>query len=175
MYSLTDQYMENLASYYEKDDLKSESMIVVGDATVPYSSKTVINANKLSDVKNILNQVYADKEDYKSDEILDSDAYIYMKTGEIPKDAPKNYEIAEIDSVKVDGVTFKTFAVEYDTEYENEETSTDDKDKEPVIVHTQQLACYTDTEDAIEILVVQEEYDQEKGIELLHEFIGAKG
>lgn len=169
MYSLTDQYLENLASYYEMDSVTSDSMIVIGDTTTPYQSNTIINANSLSDVKAILNQVYADEEDYKSDDIIDSAAYVYMTTGEIPEDAPDNFEISEVDECKSEDVTYKVFKIEYDTTYEAE-----GEGEEATTVHTQQLSAYSDTEDAIEIIINQAEFNQEEGIALLHEFLNVE-
>lgn len=171
-YSLTDQYMENLASYYDMDTIKSDSMVVVGDSTVPYSSKTIINANCLSDVKTILEQLHSDDESYDPESVLDSEAYTYMKTGKIPDDAPDNYEIKEVDSFKQGKVEFKVFLVEYDNTYENE--AEDEEDAEPVVVHTKQLAAYSDTEDAVEVVLMQEEFNKEEGLKLLREFLNAK-
>lgn len=167
-FSLTDQYIDNLETYYNIDEIKSENMVVVGDSAEPYSSKSVIDANCLSDVKEMLAQVHKDDEGYDPDEVLESEAYTYMKTGKLPENIPDNYRIKEVDSFKQGDITFRVFKVEYDTDYEGE------TEEDKTTVHTEQLAAYSDTEDAVEVILIQESYDQKKGLRDIREFLNAE-
>lgn len=170
-YSLTDQYLDNLSSYYSKDSIKSDSMIVVGDAISPYDSKIVINANKLSDTLNMLKQLYGD--DFKDEDMQDAEAYTYMKTGKLPDKLPLNYKIEEVDTYKVDGTEYVAYEVNYDTEYETEQDE-DTKESKKETVHTQQISCYSKTEDSVEIIVYQSEFNREESLSALKEFLGVK-
>lgn len=179
-YSLSDQYLENLASYYKVDKLNADSLVVLGDATTPYESKTVLNADKLSDVSNILKQVYG--KDYKAEDVIESEAYTYMKTGKIPDNAPTNYEIEEVKTYDVDGITYKAYEVNYDTTYEaSTEPSTEAVPSteaatgtESQVVHTHQICCYSNTKDAVEIIIYQQTFDKDAALNMLSDFLGVK-
>lgn len=174
-YSLSDQYLDNLKTYYKVDKLKSDSLVVVGDKNTPYDSDTIINADKLSDVNDMLSQLYGD--DYKEEEVQQSEAYTYMKTGKIPDDAPDNYKIDEVETVKVDGIEYVIYEVNYDTTYENTSDSTKSTESTEAAtstVHTQQLACYSKTDDAMEIIVYQTKFNKDSALKYLKEFLGAK-
>lgn len=184
-YSLSDQYLNNLKDYYSVSSVKSDTMVVVGDSESPYSAKTLINANKLSDVSNMFNQL-----GYETTEadMLQSEAYVYMTTGELPEELPLNYKIDEVDKWKVNGVEFVAYEVSYDTEYEKEaeETESDEKKesgedegessdkKEVETVHTEEICCYSNTEDPIEIVIYQSEFDKDSAVKYLKEFLGVK-
>ncbi len=175
-YSLTDQYLDSLGSYYDKDSIVSDSMVVVGDDASTYSAKTVINANRLSDTFSMLKQLYG--EDFKKDEMVDSEAYTYMKTGKLPEELPLNYKIDEIDTYTVDGIEFVAYEVNYDTEYDmsTDETAsgsaTEDTEAKKETVHTQQISCYSKTEDSVEIIIYQTDFDRDSAVKILKEFIG---
>lgn len=182
-YSITDQYLANMGSYYGKTDLKSDSFYVVGNNEISSSATKVINANKLSDVKNLLKQLYGDE--YKDDEVKEAFAVTYMKTGKIPKDAPDSYKIDELDKFKVNGVTFTVYEINYDTTYdisddgtnatESDSKSKKDKDsKKTETVHTQEICAYSDTEDILEIVLYQEVFDKEVALKDIKAFLGAK-
>ncbi len=189
-YSLTDQYIENLKSYYQSDSITSDSMICVGDKDTPYDSGTVINANKLSDISNMLKQLYGDE--FKEEDVVQSEAYTYMTTGKLPEELPDNYKIDEIDTYTVDGIEYVAYEVNYDMTYqlEDEETSTEEtpteytdeslsqesteESTEPseTTVHTQQVCCYSKTDDSVEILIYQSEFNRDEAVKLLKEFLG---
>lgn len=201
-YSLTDQYLDNLKGYYGVDEVASDNMVVVGDAAGPYEAKTVINANTLSDTRNMLKQLYGDE--FKEDEVIDAEAYTYMKTGKLPDTLPLNYKIDELKTYEVNGVEFVVYEVNYDTEYQTEENQTadttgetpiegsigdekakedgeSDKDEEESedkgnveTVHTQQLSCYSKTDDAVEIILYQTEFNKEEALKTLESFLGVE-
>lgn len=166
-FSLSDQYLENLSDYYKVDSISTDSLVVVGDADTPYSSKTIINADTISDVQNILSQVYGD--DFDASEVIESEAYVYMKTGKVPENAADNYKIEEVKTYKVDGIEYVAYEVNYDTTYEAEEEGEKDE-----TVHTQQISCYSKTDDAMEIIVYQAEFDRESALNALEEFLGVE-
>lgn len=186
-YSLTDQYLENMGAYYGNTDVKSDNFYVVGNNQVASSATTLINANTRSDVKELMKQLYPD---FNEDEMSEAPAYEYMTKGKIPENAPDNFEIEELGTFKVDGVTYKVYHNSYDTTYEvgdSPESASDDfksegedKDKEKTekpkteVVHTDEVCAYSDTKDPIEILVYQEVFDKDKALELVKGFVGAK-
>lgn len=175
-YSLTDQYLESLSGYYNGNDVSSDSVIVVGDSDTPYQSKTLINCDKLSDISDMLSQLYG--EDYDPSEVIQSEAYIYMTTGKIPDNAADNYKIDEIETFKVGDVEFVAYEVNYDTTYKDEtgKDKTEDETEiaEDQTVHTQQISCYSKTDDAIEIIIYQTEFNRDEAMKLLKEFCGVK-
>lgn len=175
-YSLSDQYMVSLASYYGVDDMTSDSIVVVGDNANTFSSGTIINADSLSDVASMLSQIYG--EDVDTDSIVNSEAYTYMTTGELPSDLPLNYEIEELDTYTVNGIEFVVYEVNYDTEYyssdDTDEDSTEIAEVETEVVHTQQISCYSKTEDSLEIIIYQDEFDRDAALSLLKEFLGVE-
>ena len=174
-YSLSDQYISNLSDYYGVDDLDTD-IVVVGDNVNTFSCNTIINADALSDVSGMLKQIYGDS--YDESDVVTSEAYTYMTTGELPEDLPLNYTCEEIATYTVDGIDFVAYEVNYDTEYVNEEStesveSTEEAEPSTTTVHTQQIACYSKTDDSLEIIIYQNEFDKEAALEALEEFIGA--
>lgn len=170
-YSLTDQYLESIGKYYGKTDVKSDSMFVVGDGGTQNESSIILNANKTSDLENLLKQLYGDK--FDSSKIKMAEAYTYMKTGKLPKELPDNYKIKEAGEWTVDGIKFKAYKVSFDTTYN---TGSKDKSEAKQTVHTDEICCYTDTsqDDTCEIIINQQKFDQKKAIKALKKFIGAK-
>lgn len=175
-YSITDQYLNNMGAYYGKEDLKSDSFYVVGNNQVSSSATKVINANKLSDVKNILKQLYGNE--YKEDQVKEAVAVTYMKTGKLPKDLPDNYKIKELDKIKVaGGITFTVYKVDYDTTYDlsdKDATKQTAKGKNKQTVHTQEICAYSDTDDIVEIVLYQEVFDKAEALKDIKAFLGAK-
>lgn len=171
-YSLSDQYLDNLKTYSGVDTLESDDMIVVGDEDSVYSSNTVINVDTLSNVSNMLRQLYGDS--YDAESMTLSEAYVYMTTGELPDDVPLNYEIEEIKTYEVNGITYKCYEVNYDTEYESESADEESTETGTEIVHTQQIACYSNTEDAIELICYQTTFNRDEALGYIEEFLGVK-
>lgn len=168
-YSLSDQYAENLSEYYGVDDLDIGSLAVIGDAPAVYNSNTMINADTISNVKNLLSQVNDDS--YNVEDFQMSEAYTYMTTGSLPEELPMNYKLEEVGSYTIDGVNFKAYDVSFDTEYVDESVSTNDV----TTVHTQQLVCYSDTsDDILEVIIYQSEYNKDKALDYLKDFLGVK-
>jgi len=169
-YSLTDQYLENLAKSYGVDSVDAKNMIVVGDSAVATQCTTLINANKLSEVQSMLKQIYG--ESYTDDSVVEAESYVYMKTGKLPEELPLNYNIEEVAKYTVDGMNYVVYDVSYDTEYEVDED--EDESTAPVTetIKTQQLTCYSKNEDTIEIVLYQSEFNKELALEKLEEFLG---
>lgn len=171
-YSLSDQYLENISEYYGVENLTSDTIAMMGDNSELYSSNTVISVDVISDVANIMKQIYGD--DFNEDELVTSEAYTYMTTGELGDDLPLNFEIDEVGTYEVDGVTFKSYNVQYDTEYATSESVSENATEDVTTVHTQQLVCYSDTEDPIEIVIYQTNFNREEAVNYLKEFLGVK-
>lgn len=176
-YSITDQYLANMGAYYGKEDLKSDSFYVVGNNQVSSSATKVINANKLSDVKNILKQLYG--KEYKEDQVKEAVAVTYMKTGKLPKDLPDNYKIKELDKIKVaGGITFTVYEINYDTTYDLTDKDSDKQSKKgkkkAETVHSQEICAYSDTDDVVEIVLYQEVFDKAEALKDIKAFLGAK-
>lgn len=169
-YSLSDQYIANLRKYYGVETLPGDNVVVVGDAMSPYDSGTVINASSLSQIREMLKELYGD--DYNEDDILYSEAYTYMTTGELPESLPDNYEIDELATYTVNGIKYVTYEVNYDTTYETKSDDTTVSENTTETVHTQQLACYSKSEDSMEIIVYMQEFDRDTALSYLQEFIG---
>lgn len=176
-YSLTDQYQENIQTFYSDNELEVNNMFVVGDSDTTGKATGLINAAPVSEVSRIMKQVYGDE--YKEEDMLVSEAYTYMTTGKLPDDLPDNYEIEELDVLAVSGVNYKVYEINYDTTYtdtepssEAVEDSTEAMDNNSTVVHTQKIACYSDTEDPIEIILYLSEFDRDNALSLLREFLG---
>lgn len=166
-YSLTDQYLDSIGDYYDVDVLDSDTMYVVGDNKDQTLADSIINMDIMSDLPNVFTQLYGKK--YTAEEVGKSTAYEYMTTGEIPDDAEDNYKISEIDAFEVNNIKFKMFAVSYTNTYQDE----DGNDKE---LETKEIDCYsTNTDDPIEIVMYQSEYDEKAAIAAIHEFCGYSG
>lgn len=163
-YSLTDQYLDSIGDYYDVDVLDSDTMYVVGDNKDQTLADSIINMDIMSDLPNVFSQLYG--KTYTAEEVGKSTAYEYMTTGEIPEDAEDNYKISEIDTFEVNGIKFKMFAVSYTNTYQDE----DGNDKE---LETKEIDCYsTNTDDTIEIVMYQTDYDEKTAIAAIHEFCG---
>lgn len=166
-YSLSDQYLENLSNYYG-GTVTSSSIMVVGDTPTPTSASTIINVDSLSDVASMLGQLYG--EEFNEEEVINSEAYVYMTTGELPTDLPDNYDIEEVGTYDVNGVEFVAYEVNYDTTYEG--VDEDSTEVSTTVIHTQQIACYSKTDDSIEIIIYQETFDRIIALQLLQEVLG---
>lgn len=163
-YYLTDNYLASVkASYNAANDLESPGLIVTGNEPSVYGSSEAINATPISGIKVLMQGLYGD--DVEIGDLAYSEAYTYMTTGEIPETEALNYTIDEVATVEKDGITYKAYHVSYDIDY----SGTGDENS---IVHNEQLMCYSDTEDPMEIIIYTGDYDEERSLELLHTFLG---
>lgn len=162
-FSLTDQYLDTIGDYYDVDTVTSDTMFVVGDNADQTLADTIINMDVVSDLPNVFTQLYG--KTYTASEVGESTAYKYMKTGSIPDDAEDDYKINEIDKFTVNGIEFRTFAVSYSNTYQDD----DGNDQK---VETKEIATYSNTDDAIEIVLYQTTYDEDAAVSLIHEFCG---
>lgn len=163
-YYLTDNYLASVKySYNAENDLESPGLIVTGNESSVYGSSEAINATPISGIKVLMKGLYGD--DVEIGDLAYSEAYTYMVTGEVPETNALNYEIEEVATVEKDGITYKAYHVSYDIDY----SGTGEEDS---IVHSEQLMCYSDTEDPMEIIIYTGGYDEERSLELLHTFLG---
>lgn len=163
-YSLTDQYVASLQTYYGLTTSES-NLICIGDNAQQYASKILINAAPLSKTMEIIRVLYQDDETVNLDEFTFSEAYQYMLSGKVTED--DTVQLKELDSVQSsDGTVYRVFITDRDTEY-----YTDDTMSATETVHSTELSAYTDTEDAIEIIIYMETFNQEQALQLLQEFI----
>ena len=164
-FSLSDQYVDSLASYYNID-VDETNLICIGNNAAQYSSTATINATTLSKLHEMLSIMYAGNTDVNVDDIQYSEAYIYMTTGELPEDVGDSFTIEEKDTIVSNGITYRSFLVGYDTEYYTDDTMT-----ETTVIHTDELMAYSDTEDAVEIVVYMAEWDTDAAVGYLRNFI----
>lgn len=163
-FSLTDQYMDSIGDYYDVDVLNSDTMFVVGDNKDQTLADTIINVDIMSDLPNVFSQLYG--KTYTAEEVDKSTTYKYMTTGEIPEDAEDDYKVNEIDDFEVSGIKFKTFAVSYSNTYQ-------DEDGNDQVLETKEIDCYSsNTDDPIEIVMYQTNYDEEAAVKIIREFCG---
>lgn len=166
-YSLSDQYIDTLKTYYGVTEMSAENMVVCGDGDTTAGSTVMINAAPLSEIANMLTQMYG--EEVNAVDLSKSEAYTYMTTGKLPEELPDNYKINLIDTYKVDDITYKAYEVSYDTTYTLDESAVSGNNTE--VVNTHQITVYSDTEDPVEIIIYMNEWDKDTGISILKEFL----
>ena len=72
------------------------------------------------------------------------------------------------------GIEYVIYEVQYDTVYYLSEVSSEEEaeDAETTTVHTQELACYSKTDDSVEIILYMESFDLDTALDFLHQFLG---
>lgn len=162
-YYLTQSYIDTVAQTYGIDaTLACDNLIVTGNADSVYGAEEAINATTISGLKKLMTELYGDTVDV--DALAYSEAYQYMTTGTIPETGLLNYSIELVDTIEKDGVTYKAYHVSYDVDSYG-------TGKEEDYIHSEQLMCYSDTEDPIEIIIYTGEFNKARALELLHTFI----
>lgn len=163
--SMTDQYVESLLQSYGIST-PEDNIVCIGDTGQQYTSTILINAAPISKVKEIVTAMYADDPAVDLDDFKYSEAYQYMLTGETPE-ADLGVVITELESItSSEGNTFRVFQVDRDTEYYTDDTMTDTQ-----IIHSTELAAYSEDIDAIEILIYMQSFDMNTAVSLMTEFI----
>ena len=161
---ITSNYIDNVVQAYgTESDIFADNIIVTGDGDSIYNSVESVSATTISSLKSLMRSLYGD--DINVDDLAYSEAYTYMKTGEVPETNLIDYSIEEVDSIKVGDVTYKAYYVSYYIDAEG----TGNKDD---YIKNEQLMCYSDTEDVIEIIVYANSNVKERTLELLHDFLG---
>ena len=161
---ITDNYIDNVVQAYgTESDIFADNIIVTGDGDSIYNSVESVSATTISSLKSLMHSLYGD--DINVDDLAYSEAYTYMKTGEVPETNLIDYSIEEVDSITVGDVTYKAYYVSYYIDAEG----TGNKDD---YIKNEQLMCYSDTEDVIEIIVYANSNVKERTLELLHDFLG---
>lgn len=161
---ITENYVENIMQAYDTaSGISCDNIIVTGNGDSIFDSVESVSATTISGLKQLMHSLYGD--DINVDDLAYSEAYIYMKTGEVPETNLIDYSIEEVSKIAVDDVTYTAYNVGYYIDVEG----TGNKDD---YVKSEQLMCYSDTEDAIEIIIYTGDNDQERAMELLHDFLG---
>ena len=154
---ITANYIDNVVQAYDTEsDIFADNIIVTGDGDSIYNSVESVSATTISSLKSLMRSLYGDDLAY-------SEAYTYMKTGEVPETNLIDYSIEEVDTITVGDVTYKAYYVSYYIDAEG----TGNKDD---YIKNEQIMCYSDTEDVIEIIVYAN--IKERALELLHDFLG---
>lgn len=162
-YYLTQSYIDTVAQTYGIDaTLACDNLIVTGNADSVYGAEEAINATTISGLRQLMSELYGDTVDI--DALAYSEAYQYMVTGNIPETSLLNYSIELVDTIVKDGITYKAYHVSYDVDSYGTGNEED-------YIHSEQIMCYSDTEDPIEIIIYTGEYNQERALSLLHTFI----
>lgn len=161
---ITSNYIDNVVQAYgTESDIFADNIIVTGDGDSIYNSVESVSATTISSLKSLMRSLYGD--DINVDDLAYSEAYTYMKTGEVPETNLIDYSIEEVDSITVGDVTYKAYYVSYYIDAEG----TGNKDD---YIKNEQLMCYSDTEDVIEIIVYANSNVKKRTLELLHDFLG---
>ena len=161
---ITANYIDNVVQAYgTESDIFADNIIVTGDGDSIYNSVESVSATTISSLKSLMRSLYGD--DINVDDLAYSEAYTYMKTGEVPETNLIDYSIEEVDTIKVGDVTYKAYYVSYYIDADG----TGNKDD---YIKNEQLMCYSDTEDVIEIIVYANSNVKERTLELLHDFLG---
>lgn len=161
---ITANYIDNVVQAYSTTpDIFTDNIIVTGDGDSIYNSVESVSATTISSLKSLMHSLYGD--DINVDDLAYSEAYTYMKTGEVPETNLIDYSIEEVDTITVGDVTYKAYYVSYYIDAEG----TGNKDD---YIKNEQLMCYSDTEDVIEIIVYANSNVKERALELLHDFLG---
>ena len=161
---ITDNYVANIMHAYDTaSEISSDNIIVTGNGDSIFNSVESISATTISSLKQLMYSLYGN--DINVDDLAYSEAYTYMKTGEIPDTKLKDYSIEEVNTIVVDDVTYKAYMVSYYMDVEGNGNEDD-------YVKNEQLMCYSDTDDAIEIIVYTGDSDQEHAMDLLCTFLG---
>ena len=161
---ITANYIDNVVQAYGTEpDIFADNIIVTGDGDSIYNSVESVSATTISSLKSLMRSLYGD--DINVDDLAYSEAYTYMKTGEVPETTLIDYSIEEVDTITVGDVTYKAYYVSYYIDAEG----TGNKDD---YIKNEQLMCYSDTEDVIEIIVYANSNVKERTLELLHDFLG---
>ena len=160
---ITANYIDNVVQAYGTESDIFADNIVTGDGDSIYNSVESVSATTISSLKSLMHSLYGD--DINVDDLAYSEAYTYMKTGEVPETNLIDYSIEEVDTITVGDVTYKAYYVSYYIDAEG----TGNKDD---YIKNEQLMCYSDTEDVIEIIVYANDNIKERTLELLHDFLG---
>lgn len=173
-YDLSEQYSNYIRSYCNLDEsVKLDNTVTVGDADTPAMTNVLICAAPFSDIDIRLQAIYGNE--YDAETMLESDAYMYMKTGIIPEYVPEDYNIEELDSITSDdGITYRFFKIHYTDSYEYSTGETDENGEAVVATATEeinQISAYSDTEDVIEVIGCMTEWDETVLYNKMKEFL----
>lgn len=173
-YSLTDQYLASLGEYYGIETDGVENVFVVGDATNSTSCSTMLNVTPFSDLDVLLQRVYGDE--YVKEDMLYSDAYKYMTTGELAEDLPLDFTLIQYPTITgTSGVEYTVYSLSYTLTY----TYYDENDvaqSTPLTgyIPNYELCAYSNTEDVCEVIVSMATFDADSAYTLLCEFVGGE-
>lgn len=166
-FDTTEDFIESLGTSYGITGLDLSNTMFTGNAQTLYGSKEAINAMALSDLIETLETITGQP----VDDAARSTAYTYMTTGEInASESEENYKIEELESIVSNNVTYRVFEVYYETTSLVDDTETGSQ--VPNTTVTNCLQVYSNTEDTVEIIVYTGDYNRERALTLLNEFLG---
>ena len=179
MYNISDNYLSIIAEGFGSDtEVKAPNTVITGDKPSITESLTSINAAPFSDIFGIYTQIFGAEYVGEDESVIWSPAYTKLVTGEFPEELPDNYVCNDSVTFEKDGITWTCFDVSFTTDYTNyyDEDGNELAEEDVVknIIPTQQLACYSDTEDPVEILVYSEDNNVDTEVAMLKEFLQVK-
>lgn len=177
MYDITAVYLDVLTtSTGASTPIVANNTIITGNAATISESVDSINASTFSDIYNMYVQMYGEEFMSGGIESVHTPTYTYMTTGSLPADLDASYSIKEEATYKVGDVTYKAYSVSYDTDttqyYAEDGSLLPEDEVVPTSVNTSFLAVYSDTEDAVEIMIYERENNLDNQLRMLREFIG---
>ena len=176
MYNISNDYLSILAQGFGVSKaVTAPNTVITGNMPSVTQSMTSINAAPFSDIIGIYKQIFGEEYVGEDTSIIWSPAYTMLKTGEFPETLPDNYSCEEVTTFESNGITWTCFNVSFSTDY----TNYYDSDGNPIpeedivrnVIDTQHLACYSDTEDPIEILVYEENNNVDTELSMVKEFL----
>ena len=109
---ITENYVENIMQAYDTaSDISCDSIIVTGNGDSIFDSVESVSATTISGLKQLMYSLYGNN--INVDDLAYSEAYIYMKTGEVPETNLIDYSIEEVSKISVDDVTYTAYNVGY--------------------------------------------------------------
>lgn len=169
-YYLTDEYVNNLNTYYSANT-DGMNMFVVGD------QETTGSCDKLMSISTMEDDIEFTKRLYNDDSISIEDdnqwplSYYYYKNGTVRDGAPDDYTIKEVGDFEAQGMKFKAYYENYTV---TQEYTVSENDTQEYTSQYHSVIIYSDTTNPLEIVVYCDEDGIDSAIELAKEALGAE-
>lgn len=172
MYNVRDDYLALVqTSYGTTEPVVSDNLIVLGDNNNVYTSKSAITATTLNDKLNIFQQIYSGSDVEIKLEDTYSPVYLFMTSGEVPETPYTNYKVTEQESVTAGDITYRVFVQEYDVVTTYPADGDVRLTEEEVTKTVKQMIAYSDSTDAVEIIVDAENNDMDEALKMFKTFL----
>lgn len=172
MYNVRDDYLALVqTSYGTTEPVVSDNLIVLGDNNNVYTSKSAIKATTLNDKLNIFQQIYSGSDVENKLEDTYSPVYLFMTSGEVPETPYTNYKVTEQESVTAGDITYRVFVQEYDVVTTYPADGDVRLTEEEVTKTVKQMIAYSDSTDAVEIIVDAENNDMDEALKMFKTFL----